>query len=79
MSAEHESVNPFHGTDLWRLARGLNLLHRIQEHLYPDPDLLEWILPPDVLPGVTRAWNLPVRRVDGIPGPYLAIRVEAPS
>jgi hypothetical protein len=69
-------VNPFRGTDLWRLVRGLDLKQVIDEHVYPPPGSMEWLLPPDVLPGVTTAWGLQVRHIEGLPLPYLAHRVE---
>lgn len=69
-------TNPYHRTDLWRMVRGLDLLDRIQRDLYPDPQTLEWFLPEDILPGVTRAWGIQVRRVPGLPAPYLAHRIQ---
>lgn len=71
-----KALNPFRGTDLWRLVRGLDLKYRLDEHMYPPPGSMEWLLPPDVLPGVTNAWGLAVRHIEGLPGPYLAHKVE---
>lgn len=71
-----KALNPYRGTDLWRLVRGLVLKDELDKHLYPAPGSIEWLLPPDVLPGVTQAWGLTVRHIEGLPGPYLAHRVE---
>jgi hypothetical protein len=71
-----KALNPFRGADLWRLVRGLDLKQQIDEHIYPPRGSMEWLLPPDVLPGVTNAWGLTVRHVEGLPGPYLAHKVE---
>jgi len=70
--------NPFEGTDLWRLVRGLDLLHEIVHRVLPTETAV-WILPSDLLPGVTRAWGLPVRRIDGGDRPYLAFEISAPD
>ncbi len=71
-----KALNPFRSTDLWRLVRGLEIKEQIDTHIYPPPGSMEWLLPPDVLPGVTNAWGLTVRHIEGLPMPYLAHRVE---
>lgn len=70
--------NPFAGTDLWRLVRGVDLLHQIVDKVLPAETPV-WILSADVLPGVTRAWGIPVHRTDGAGRAYLAFEVPAPD
>jgi hypothetical protein len=61
-------------SDLERLVNGLALHTRLQTQML-DQDL-EWIVPPGMLDGVTSAYGLPVRHVEGIAAPYLAHRIE---
>jgi hypothetical protein len=70
--------NPYEGTDLGRLVRGVDLLHEIIDKV-PPTETPVWILPPDLLPGATSAWGLPVRRLDGADRPYLAFDISDPG
>jgi hypothetical protein len=53
------------------------MLGRLREHVGDVP--VEWILPPDILPGVTAAWGVPVRRAEGLTAPYLGLRIDEPD
>lgn len=71
-------ANPFRGTDLWRLVKGQELLHDIVDKVLPDATPV-WMLSADLLPGVTTAWGLPVRRIEGVDQAYLAFEIVAPE
>lgn len=60
-------------SDLEKMAPMLVRLRRLEEHGL-DRDV-ELIVPTGVLAGVTNAWTLPVRHVDGLDAVYLAHRV----
>ena len=60
-------------SDLEKMAPMLVLLRRLQENGL-DRDV-ELIVPTGVLPGVTSAWAVPVRHIDGLDTVYLAHRV----
>jgi hypothetical protein len=70
--------NPFRGTDLWRLVKGQDLLHDIIDKVLPDATPV-WMMSADLLPGVTKAWGLPVRRIEGVDQAYLAFEIVAPE
>lgn len=69
------AYNPYEGTDLWRLAPGMQLVEQIRYTGVASPDGLAWLLPAAVLPGVTGAYGLPIVRIEG-PGLYLGHRLE---
>lgn len=71
-----EAANTYTGTDLWRLTPGHLLLNQLRYAGVAREGTLEWMLPLDVLAGLTGAYGLPIRRTDGGPGLYLAIRLD---
>ena len=62
-------MNPYEGTEFWRLRYGLVMLERLQGAAL-DADLV-WILPNDLFAGADEVYGLPVVRAD-VPGPLLA-------
>lgn len=71
-----DDVNPYAGTDLYRMTRGLILLGNLKGMALARPGTMVWVLPPEVLPGVSAAWTVPVVRCPGLDGLYLAHRFD---
>jgi hypothetical protein len=68
------NLNPYAGTDIYRMTPGLILLERLRCVCLVEN--VAWVLPPSELPGVGSAWAVPVVRAP-VSGLYLAHRFDA--